>query len=130
MTHAEFVAAYREGRLSVQVDAKAAARPAAQAKKAKIATKARIPAAAQAAPAAPATAVERERLFANPTRPASKESGGLEQVGQLAWGIAVFLFAFGFRYFVRSSARGFVVTRSLQDPAFYQQAVEAGILRL
>jgi len=101
MTHAEFVAAYREGRLSVHVDAKAATQ-----------------------------LVSARMMLPLIILPFFGLAVGLALIGQLAWGIAIFLFAFGFRYFVRSSARGFIVTRSLQDPAFYQQVVEAGILRL
>jgi uncharacterized membrane protein len=101
MTHDEFVAAYREGKLSAQVDAKAAAR-----------------------------LVSQRMMLPLILLPFFGLGVGLALVGQLAWGIAVFLFAFGFRYFVRSSARGFVLSRSLADPAFYQHAIEAGILRL
>jgi soluble lytic murein transglycosylase-like protein len=60
-----------------QAEGTAKARTAANAKKARIAVKAAKPA---SAPAAPAKAVERERLFANPSRPQAKTSGGLEQV--------------------------------------------------
>jgi Transglycosylase SLT domain/Peptidase family M23 len=53
--------------------------PASTAKKrvAAVARKSRV---AAAAPAPVAQAIERERLFAHPTRPQSKEAGGLEQV--------------------------------------------------
>jgi uncharacterized membrane protein len=101
MTHAEFVAAYREGKLTVHVDAKAAAR-----------------------------LVSSQMMLPLVLLPCFGLAVGLALIGQLVWGFAVFVLAFGFRYFVRSSARGFVLTRSLQDPAFYQRAVEAGILRL
>jgi uncharacterized membrane protein len=101
MTHAEFVAAYREGKLSVHVDPKAAAK-----------------------------IVSQRMMLPLILLPFFGLGVGLALIGQLAWGIAVFLFAFGFRYFVRSSARGFVLNRSLADPAFYQQAIATGILRL
>lgn len=101
VTHAEFVAAYREGRLTAQVDAKAAAK-----------------------------LVSDRMMLPLVLLPLFGLAVGLTLIGQLAWGIAVFVLAFGFRYFVRSSARNFVLTRSLEDPAFYQQLRESGILRL
>jgi hypothetical protein len=60
-----------------QVDAAAAVKSAAA-----TVGKTRVAANAtpQAKPAATPRAVERERLFAHPTRPAAKQSGGLEQV--------------------------------------------------
>lgn len=63
-----------------QVDSKAAAKaaPKAAAKKTRVAAKAPAAASPDAAPRA--RAVDRERLFANPTRPTAKKSGGLEQV--------------------------------------------------
>ena len=101
MTHAEFVAAYREGSLSVQVDAKAAAQ-----------------------------LVSRRMMLPLILLPFFGLAVGLALIGQLAWGIAVFLFAFGFRYFVRSSARGFVLTRSVGDPTFYEEAVRSGVVTI
>jgi hypothetical protein len=62
-----------------QIDATATARPAAQAKKQRVSVKARQSASDVAAAGTP-KAVERERLFANPSRPAAKKSGGLEQI--------------------------------------------------
>jgi hypothetical protein len=52
---------------------------ASQAKK-RVAAKAKKSRVAAADPAPAATAVERERLFAHPTRPEAKKSGGLEQI--------------------------------------------------
>ncbi|MFL5894839.1 MAG: lytic murein transglycosylase [Thermoleophilaceae bacterium] len=59
-----------------QVDSTAKTRPAAAAKKQKIAVRARP----QVKAAPQATSVQRERLFAHPTRPHAKNAGGLEQV--------------------------------------------------
>jgi hypothetical protein len=101
MTHAEFVAAYREGRLTVHIDAKAAAQ-----------------------------LVSQRMMLPLILLPFFGLAVGLALVGQLGAGIVLFLLAFGFRFFVRSSARGFVLARSLEDPRFYQQALDAGILRL
>jgi murein DD-endopeptidase MepM/ murein hydrolase activator NlpD len=53
--------------------------PASTAKK-RVAAAAKKSRVAAASPAPVAQAIERERLFAHPTRPQSKESGGLEQV--------------------------------------------------
>jgi hypothetical protein len=101
MTHAEFVSAYREGRLTAHVDAKAAAK-----------------------------LVSDRMMLPLILLPCFGLAVGLALIGQLLWGVAVFLLAFGFRFFVRSTARGFVLTRSLEDPNFYAHAIAAGILRV
>ena len=41
-----------------------------------------------------------------------------------------FLGALGLRLLVRASSRGFVLNRSLQDPAFYEEMVRRRILIL
>src|SRR5207248_370753 len=61
-----------------QLDTTAKSRPAARAHKAHVAIGAHKRTPAAAAPAA--RTVQRERLFANPTRPQAKQSGGLEQL--------------------------------------------------
>lgn len=101
MTHAEFVAAYQAGKLTVHVDPKAAAR-----------------------------LVSSRMMLPLVLLPFFGLAVGLALMGYLVWGVAVFLLAFGFRFFVRSSARGFILARAVEDPAFYQHALAAGILRL
>jgi hypothetical protein len=100
MTHEEFVAAYREGKVTVQVDQKAAAR-----------------------------LVSRQMMLPLVMLPFFGVAVALALVGYFIAGVVVFLLAFGFRYFVRSTSRGFLLTRALQDSKFYDEAVAAGILR-
>jgi len=99
MTHAEFVAAYQSGRLTVQIDPKASARI--------VSGQMMLP------------------LFLLPL------FGGAVAIALLGYffaGAALFLAAFAFRFFVRRTAPGFVLKRSLEDPRFYEHAVAAGIL--
>ena len=53
---------------------------------------------------------------------------GIALVGYFFSGAALFLAALAFRFFVRRSAPGFVLKRSLEDQSFYQHIVSAGIL--
>jgi len=99
MTHAEFVAAHREGKLSVHVDPKAAAR-----------------------------LVSSRMMLPLILLPVFGIAVGLALTGYLIIGILLFIAALAFRYFVRASSRGFILTRSIEDPVFYEQAVAAGIL--
>jgi hypothetical protein len=91
MTHAEFVAAWREGRLRVEVDRKAAAR-----------------------------AVSARLMLPFVLLPMMGAGVALALVGRYLIGAAVFLAAFGLRFAVRRSAAGFVLQRALasvQDAA-------------
>jgi hypothetical protein len=63
-----------------QIDSSAVPKPAVAAKKARIAARPKAGAVSQVTAAPQAQAVERQRLFANPTRPQSKQAGGLEQI--------------------------------------------------
>ena len=99
MTHAEFVAAYRAGRLSVQIDRDKAAR-----------------------------FVSQRMLLPLFLLPVLGLAVALALAGWMVTGIALFLGAIAFRYIVRASGRGFVLSRSLQDPQFYQQALAAGLI--
>jgi hypothetical protein len=45
-------------------------------------------------------------------------------------GIALFLLVLVFRYAVRASSQGFVLTRALRDPAFYEQVRSSGVLSI
>jgi hypothetical protein len=100
MTHAEFVAAYQSGRLSVQIDPKAAAK-----------------------------LVSGQMMLPIFLLPAFGLAVGIALVGYFFSGAALFLAAFAFRFFVRRSAPGFVLKRSLEDARYYEYAVSAGILR-
>jgi hypothetical protein len=99
MTHAEFVAAYRSGSLSVQVDPKAAAR-----------------------------LVAGQMMLPFVLLPVFGIAVAVALMGHLLAGAALFLAAFAFRFFVRRSAPGFVLKRSLEDPRFYDHVVAAGVL--
>ena len=99
MTHAEFVAAYQSGRLSVQIDPKAAAK-----------------------------LVSGQMMLPVFLLPVFGLAVGIALVGYFFSGAALFLAAFAFRLFVRRTAPGFVLKRSLEDPRFYEHAVAAGIL--
>jgi hypothetical protein len=99
MTHAEFVAAHREGKLSVHVDPKAAAR-----------------------------LVSSRMMLPLILLPAFGIAVALTLTGYLITGILLFAAALAFRYAIRRSSRGFVLTRALEDAGFYQQVVAAGVL--
>jgi hypothetical protein len=100
MTHGEFVAAYREGRLNVQVDRDKAARFLSQ-----------------------------RMLLPLFLLPVLGLAVALALAGYLWIGVGLFAAAIGFRFAVRASGRGFVLRRSLEDPDFYRQAVAAGLIR-
>ena len=99
MTHDEFVAAYRDGKLTVQVDAKAAAQ-----------------------------LVTRRMMLPLFLLPVLGLAVGLALTGYLISGILLFVAALAFRYFVRASSRGFILKQSLEDPDFYRQVVAARVL--
>ena len=101
MSHQEFVHAFRAGHLHVQVDRAAAAR-----------------------------LVSGRLLLPFFLLPLLGLGVALALSGYLFTGIAVFLGALGLRFLVRASSRGFVLNRSLQDPAFYEEMVRRRILIL
>ena len=100
MTHADFVAAYRSGRLSVQVDPKAAAR-----------------------------LVSGQMMLPLFLLPLFGAAVAIALLGYFFAGAALFGAALSFRFFVRRTAPGFVLKRSLEDPRFYEHVVAASILR-
>ena len=100
MTHAEFVAAYREGRLQVQVDRAGAARQ-----------------------------VSARLLLPFVLLPLLGLAVALALVGRLVAGALVFAAALGLRYAVRRSAPGFVLQRALADERFYAEAIASGLLK-
>ena len=100
MTHAEFIAAYREGRLQVQVDKSAAARM-----------------------------VSARLLLPFVLLPVMGLGVALALVGHFIVGALVFLAAITVRFAVRRSAPGFVLQRALADERFYAEALASGLLK-
>ena len=101
MSHDEFVAAYARGAIQVRVDREGAAR-----------------------------LVSGRMMLPFFLLPVLGLGVGLALAGWLVLGIVVFVTALVFRYAVRASSQGFVVTRALQDPAFYDQVRAAGLLAI
>lgn len=101
MTHADFVRGYREGALQVSVDRAAAARM-----------------------------LSARLLLPFVLLPLLGLGVALALTGYLFTGIAVFLGALGVRFLVRASSQGFVLSRSLADPAFYDEMIRRQILLL
>ena len=54
----------------------------------------------------------------------------LALAGHWIAGAAIFLAALAFRAAVRASGPGFVLSRALDDPGFYRDALAAGVLIL
>ena len=100
MTHAEFIDAYREGRLKVKVDKSAAARM-----------------------------VSARLMLPLVLLPVMGLGVALALVGYFVIGALVFLAALGLRYAVRRSAPGFVLQRALADERFYAEAIASGLLK-
>ena len=100
-THEAFIAGYRSGDLVLHVDRKAAAR-----------------------------FVSGRMLLPFILLPVFGLAVGLALAGWFIAGVAIFLFGFLFRWFVRSSSHGFVLTQSLYGAAFYRDAIAAGVIRL
>jgi len=100
VTHAEFVDAYRERRLKVQVDKSAAARM-----------------------------VSARLMLPLVLLPVMGLGVALALVGYFVIGALVFLAALGLRYAVRRSAPGFVLQRALADERFYAEAIASGLLK-
>jgi hypothetical protein len=101
LTHEEFVAAYRAGRIRVQIDRDAAARF--------VAGRAMLPLV---------------------LLPILGLGVALALVGYVVTGVAIFLAAVLIRFLVRRSGNGFLLWRALQDADFYRQAVAAEVLRV
>ncbi len=101
VTHADFVAGYRSRDLTLHVDRKAAAR-----------------------------FVSGRMLLPFILLPMFGLAVGLALAGWFIAGVAIFLAGFLFRWFVRSSSHGFVLTQSLYSAAFYRDALAAGVIRL
>ncbi len=99
MTHAEFVSAYREGRLHVRVDRESAARH-----------------------------VSARLLLPFVLLPVLGLAVALALVGHFIVGALLFAGTFALRYAVRRSAPGFVLQRALADERFYAEAVAARLI--
>jgi hypothetical protein len=100
MTHAEFVSAYREGRLQVQVDREGAAR-----------------------------LVSARLMLPFVLLPVLGAALAVAIVGHYVAGGLLFVAALAFRFAVRRSAPGFVLQRALHDERFYADATAAGLLK-
>lgn len=100
MTHAEFVAAHRAGRLRVQVDRAGAAR-----------------------------LVSARLMLPFVLLPVFGAAVALALAGYLLTGALVFVAALALRFAVRRSAPGFVLQRALADERFYGEAVAAGLIK-
>ena len=101
MTHAEFVTAYREGRVRVDIDRKSAAR-----------------------------FVSARVLLPFFLLPVLGLGVALALLGHFIVGAIVFLLGLGLRYAVRATSRGFVLQHALGKADFYRDALACGALRL
>ena len=101
MTHAEFVAAYRERRLVARVDRAAARR-----------------------------FVSARVLLPIVLLPVLGLSVAIALLGHYIAGGALFVAALAARYLVRATAEGFVLQRGLHDERLYRDALQAGVLRV
>jgi hypothetical protein len=99
MTHEEFIAAYRSGTIRVRVDRQRAAK-----------------------------LVSARLMLPFVVLPLLGLAVALALTGRLFAGIALFLLVLAFRYGIRASSQGFVLSRALQNPAFYEEVVGAGVL--
>lgn len=100
MTHAEFVDAYRQGRLKVEVDRPAAARM-----------------------------VSARLMLPLVLLPLMGLGVALALLGYFVIGALVFVAALSLRHAVRRSAPGFVLQRALADEQFYAEAVASRLLK-
>jgi hypothetical protein len=100
VTHAEFVAAWREGSLRVEVDRAAAARM-----------------------------VSVRLMLPLVLLPVMGAGVALALLGRYFIGAAVFIAALLLRFAVRRSAAGFVLQRALEDERFYGEAIASGLLK-
>lgn len=99
MTHEEFIAAYRSGTIRVRVDRQRAAK-----------------------------LVSARLMLPFVLLPLLGLAVALALTGRLVGGIAVFLLVLALRYAIRASSQGFVLSRALQNPDFYEEVVGAGVL--
>jgi len=101
MTHAEFVQAYREGEIRVEVDRRAAAR-----------------------------FVSRRLLLPLVMLPILGAGTALALAGWIWTGISIIALATLVPIVIKRSAPHFVLTQSLEDAHFYRDALRAELLRI
>ena len=101
MTHEEFVAAYRAGRVRVTIDRQAASR-----------------------------FVTGRAMLPLVLLPLLGFGVALALVGYIVTGTLVFLAALLLRFVVRRSSDGFLLWRALQDAEFYGQVLAAQVLKI
>lgn len=101
MTHREYVAAYQAGTLRVRVDRARAAKH-----------------------------VSARLMLPFVLLPLLGLAVALALTGRVVLGIALFVLVVVFRQVVRSGSQGFVLWRTLQDEAFYREALESGLVSL
>ena len=99
MTHEEFVAAYRAGRIRIRIDRDAAAR-----------------------------FVSGRALLPLVLLPILGLGVALALLGHVMTGAVVFVAALLVRFLVRRSSNGFLLWRALRDAEFYRQALAAQVL--
>ncbi|MEW5865122.1 MAG: hypothetical protein AB1773_16255 [Pseudomonadota bacterium] len=101
LSHSEFVAGYRSGRLRVSVDRRGAA-----------------------------DFVSRRMLLPFVLLPVLGIAVALALALSVLAGAVLFLAALLARHFVRATSQGFVLSRALESEPFYRDAVAAGVLRV
>jgi hypothetical protein len=101
MTHAEFVAAFRAGKVRVDVDRDAARQ-----------------------------AVSGRLMLPLVLLPVFGLGVALALAGYPLTGIAIFAGTLGVRFLVHASSQGFILNRALRDAAFYDEMVAKKILRV
>lgn len=101
MSHAEFVAAYQAGKIRVQVDRDRAAK-----------------------------LVSARLMLPFVLLPLLGLAVALALTGRLYAGIGLFVAVLVLRHLVRASSQGFVLSRALQDAAFYEGVRDAGTLSI
>ena len=101
MTHGQFIAAYRSGGIRVHVDRGRAAK-----------------------------LVSARLMLPFVLLPLLGLAVALALAGRPFAGLALFLLVLVFRYAVRASSQGFVLSHALRDPAFYEQVRSGGVLSI
>ena len=99
MTHEEFVAGYASGAIRVRVDRERAVK-----------------------------LMSARMLLPFFLLPFLGLAVGVALTGRIVLGIAIFVAVIAFRYVVRASSQGLVLSRALRDPAFYDEVRAAGVL--
>lgn len=101
LSHEEFVAGFREGRIKVEVERKGAVR-----------------------------LVSARLLLPLVLLPVLGLAVALAIAGYLVAGIGIFVAALALRFFIRASSPGFVLSNALNDRRFYEKVRDAGMLQI